>query len=272
MPLLELRQRYKTVESLYGIFSALLVVDVVQTKKLKERFEAMERYLLALRRVLKGRLEDRPLTKKILVVMASNRGLCGNFNEVMAQKARDFIGQNPGTSLAVLGKIGGSLLRRSSIPVALFDQDTVEKPTYKKAAATFKRIFEPDAEIRVVYNSYRSAILQEPTIKRLYPVPEEMEARQNPDDYLFEPAEQTLVPALFYHYLEARFFQMVMDSQMAELAARFMVLKGAVDTSRDMTSELRLALNKARQAGITRELLEIVSAAEALRAERVEDE
>ncbi|MCX5726812.1 MAG: F0F1 ATP synthase subunit gamma, partial [Candidatus Saganbacteria bacterium] len=127
--------------------------------------------------------------------------------------------------------------------------------------------FDLNSEIYIAYNTYKSAVVQIPKIYRLYPVPEELETKKEPSDLILEPDAGTLVKELLYHYLEVRFYQIILDSQIGELSARLMVLKGAVDNSRDLIDELNISLNKARQAAITRELMEIISSAEALKVE-----
>lgn len=264
MSLQKTKDRLKTIQSLHAIFSAMQIVTVVRTKQMRDAHAAMERYIAPMRDVLQGRLPQPELKKKVLVVITSNRGLCGNFNAAVTAKALEFAGRQPGLSLAVFGKRALANLKRSGLPVAFSDAEAVEKPNFKKSAQVFRRLFDLKAEIYVVYNAYRSAMVQVPTLYRLYPAPEELSSAKMPAEYILEPSAADLNEKLFYHYLEARFFQLLLDSQMGELAARLMVLKGAVDTSKEIGDELVISINKARQAGITRDLLEIVSAAEAL--------
>jgi F-type H+-transporting ATPase subunit gamma len=267
MSLLKLRNRFKTVKSLNSIFTALQVVTVVRTQRVRERFFALERYLEPQRAVLRGRVKAKAARGKILVVVTSNRGLCGNFNKAAVGIATKFLKENPGTELVVLGRTGQDLFRRRGTAIKLFNAAAVEKPNFAGCAALFKKLDAFGAELHVAYNSYRSAIQQIPTICRLTPVPEELAAEQKTADFILEPNREKLTAELFYHYLESRFFQLVMESQLGELGARFMVLKGAVDSSKEMGESLTLQINKARQSNITRDLLEIVSAAEAVRSD-----
>jgi F-type H+-transporting ATPase subunit gamma len=261
LSLLKLRSRYRTIKSLNSIFSALQVVTIVRTKKVRDVYSTMDRYVDPMRRVLDGRVERKKLDRKVLVVVTSNRGLCGGFNRNIIAKALDFVKQNPDAELVPLGKTGAKYFKNA----VFSDLEAVEKPNFNKTAAALRRILALDAQIYIAYNTYRSALVQTPKLYRLYPVPEELDNEKAPRDYILEPEPASLLPELFIHYLEARFFQMVMDSQMGELSARFIVLKEAVDSSKDICDDLAVAINKARQANITRELLEVVSAAEALR-------
>ncbi len=267
MSLLKLRDRLKTVKSLNSVFSALQVVTMVRTRKVKEKHFAMERYLSPIRETLRGRVKSEQLGGKTLVVVTSNRGLCGMFNKMVLAKANDFLRENPAAQLVALGKNGAEYYRRLRRPPRFQNYDSVEKPAFESTKKIFRQLFELRGEIHVAYNIYHSTVSQVPKIERLYPLPEELAGAGEPPDLIMEPDPLTLVDRLYYHYLEARLFQIILNSVMGELGARFMVLKGAVDTSQDMADGLLLSINKARQMMITRDLLEIVSAAEALRSD-----
>ena len=152
--------------------------------------------------------------------------------------------------------------------VILSEHEVVERPSYQRIAAFWQKLLGLNAEIYVAYNSYKSTAVQLPKIYRLYPVPEELEQTTLPADFILEPEPQELTDALLKHYLEARLFQLIIDSQMGELAARLMVLKSAVDNSKDLISNLVISINKMRQASITSDLAEIIGSAEALRSVR----
>lgn len=267
MSLLQLRTRLKTIKSLNSIFEALEVVTVVRTKRVREPYQMMERYLQPMREVLAGRIKEQKVAGKVLVVVTSNRGLCGSFNNQITAKAREFLKQNPGTKLVLIGRFGEGRLRKLSNPVAFADQEIVEKTDPAKVAELWKKLHSLKAEVHVAYNTYKSAVLQVPQLYRLYPVPEELSIKKKPAEFLLEPEPHELIGDLFEHYLTARLFQILFDSQMGELSARLMVLNGAIDTSKDIKDRLFLQINKARQAAITKDLLEIVSTAEALRRE-----
>jgi F-type H+-transporting ATPase subunit gamma len=265
MSLLKYRNRLKTVKSLNSIFTALQVVTMVRTQKIKEKYFAMERYLIPIREVLRGRVPAEPLEKKALIVITSSRGLCGNFNNLVIKKANQYLKDNPACQLMVLGKTGTDFYKKRKSPILFSSSDSMEKPSFAGIQRLIPQLMAFNCELYAVYNAYRSTMIQVPTIVKLYPLPEELVPDSEPADYLLEPDPATLVNKLYRHYLEARLFQIILNSVMGELGARFMVLKGAVDTSKDMVTDLTLSINKARQTVITRDLLEIVSAAEALR-------
>ncbi len=267
MSLLQLRTRFKSVKGLNSIFEALEVVTVVRTKKVKAPFQLLERYLAPMREVLNGRLEEKKLSDKVLVVVTSNRGLCGGFNNQVVGKAREFLAQNPGTKLVMLGRFGEQRFRKQAVPIAFADHEITEKTDPARVAELLKRLVGLKAEVHVAYNTYKSSMVQLPVVSRLYPVPAELVSKKQPAEFLLEPGPEELVDNLFAHYLTTRLFQILLDSQMGELSARLMVLNGAIDTSKEITDKLAIQINKARQASITKDLLEIVSTAEALRSQ-----
>ncbi len=267
MSLLQLRTRLRSVKSLNSIFEALEVVTVVRTKKVKEPYQLLERYLAPMREVLTGRVAEQKLTDKVLVVVTSNRGLCGSFNNLVMGEARKFLAQNPGTKLVLLGRFGEVRFKKHSIPVVFADHEISEKTDPARVAGLLKKLVGLKSEIYVAYNKYKSSVVQLPQIYRLYPVPAELVSKKKPAEFLLEPGPEELVESLFAHYLTTRLFQILLDSQMGELSARLMVLNGAIDTSKEITDKLAIQINKARQASITKDLLEIVSTAEALRSQ-----
>jgi len=264
MSLLKYRSRLRSIKSLNLILSALQVVTVVRMKRVKEKYSAIQNYLDSAKDVLAGRLNSAACEKKLLIVITSNRGLCGMFNAQAIKKAASFLGDDKETSLVILGRRGMEYFRRNR-KILFSNSEIIERPTFRKSADIFKQIFDPKAEVFVAYNSYQSTAVQIPKIYRLYPVPEELNSRMNCSDFILEPNPRDMIDDLFYHYLETRFFQLILDSQMGELAARLMVLKGAVDNSKDLIDDLVISINKARQNVITRDLSEIIGSAEALR-------
>jgi F-type H+-transporting ATPase subunit gamma len=265
MSLLQLRTRLKTIKSLNSIFSALEVVTVVRTKRVREPFQMLERYLRPLHAVLAGRVAAVKTTQKVLVVITANRGLCGSFNNLVTGKAREFLAVNPDAGLVLIGRLGAVRLGKLNKRILFTAHDVAEKTSFAGVERLAARLAELGAEIHIAYNTYKSAVVQVPKLYRFFPVPEELALKQDPAEFILEPEPNDLTAEMFRHYLAVRLFQILLDSQMGELAARLMVLNGAIDTSKELTDTLFIQINKARQAAITKDLLEIVSAAEALR-------
>lgn len=270
MSLLKLRTRLKNIKGLSEIFSAIQVITLVRLQKAKVMYSSVCSYIKPIEETLKGRVADIKLSKKVLVVITSNRGLCGAFNNSVISKAFEFAASNPDIDLVFIGKRGYEAWQKKSDrtgKVLFFEIDSADRPDFQKISLFFKKIFDTGREIYVAANVYKSAVIQVPVINKIYPFPEELARSGENDDIILEPDRRTLIDSLFYHYLEARFFRIIMDSQVGEQSARLMLLKGAVDSSKDLIEELTLSINKVRQAAITRDLLEIVSSAEALKKE-----
>lgn len=244
MSLLKLRSRFRAIKSLNSILTAMQVVTRVRFQRVKEKYAMAEIYLRPLRRVLYQRVEPREFSKKVMVVMTANRGLCGSFNPNILAKAEEFLKQVPGVKL---------------VKLSLYKLD------FNEAAKSFENIFSEDTGMYVAYNAYRGSINLVPTIYQLYPVPEEFTQKRELEEMILEPSPEKLCDEMFRHYLVARFYQLLLNSQMGELTARLMVLNNAVENSKDLISSLQLSINKQRQAAITRELTELMTSVEAMR-------
>lgn len=246
MSVLKLRGRFKAVKSLNSILSAMEVVTTVQLQRLKERYAQSSVYLQPMKRVLSGRLEPIKTSGQKVIILQSARGLCGGFNEKARQAAEGFRREHPDAELVKLADEG--------------------KVTFARAAELWRGQFVPDKEIYVAYNAYRGSINTVPTIYQLYPLPQDFIPNKEPAEVILEPTSNGLVERLFTHFLEVRFYQLLVNSKLSELTARLMVLHGSVDNSSDLIDELRVRINKMRQASITGDLAEVISSAEAMRS------
>lgn len=236
MPLLKLRNRYRSIRSLHSILSAMQVVTTVRLQRLKAKNQLVQRYLQAMQRVLVGRGGKETPSSKILVVLKASRGLCGNFNAVVQSRADAFVRENPGvTAIALNAEVNRE---------------------------AFHKVYRRNAEIYVAYNAVRGGA----KLCRLAPWPEELDGGKEPEEMILEPTPEELVNALAAHYLEARFYQLLINSQLGEMMSRLIVLNNAVENSKDLIGSLQLSINKMRQAAITQELTEVVSSAETMRS------
>lgn len=270
MSLLKLRQRHRTIASLNSILNAQQVVTMVTLQRIREKSVRAGTYLRTLQSVLAGRLKETKFTKQLLVVVSSNRGLCGAFNLNVVNKAVEFSRARPELQWVVVGKRGVDCLRAHKEcrrPVVLTDQGDNEHLAFSKVTSFLKQILALEAEVFVAYNTYKSPIIQIPKVVKLWPIPEELAVKQEPVDMILEPAAEQLIDQALQQYLTVRLFKMLLDSQIGELGARLIVLKGAVDNSKELIDELNININKARQAGITSDLLEIIGSSEALRSD-----
>jgi len=243
---------------------------MVMIQRVKTRFTFAEEYAAPLREFLRGRAPNQASSKKMLVIIASNRGLCGNYNSSLFSIIEEFMRSNKIDSFAVVGKKSFEFLRRRRIVPIASDGEINNKPDFNGAAAFFRGLNKEQREVYVAYNAYKSASNLLPTISRLYPVPEEVEYNSLCGDYILEPTAKELVGEMLEHYIEVRFFQMVLSAMLGEMSARMMVLSGAVDNSKELIGQLRISINKARQMAITRDLSEVTASAEVMRGDENE--
>jgi F-type H+-transporting ATPase subunit gamma len=215
--------------------------------------------------------------KKVwIVAITSNRGLCGGFNNNVIKEARRLANEH-GTSksqVIALGKKGGDAFRKTSF----YAGDTVvsnspgfifDHLTFENVGVVGNKLMEAFAagkvdKIVVVYNRFKNAAVQMVTTEQLLPIMPPASATSSSTDYIFEPAKEQIVQELIPRSLKVQLYKALLDSVAAEHGARMTAMHKATDNASAMVKELKLTYNKARQAAITNEILEIVAGAEAL--------
>jgi F-type H+-transporting ATPase subunit gamma len=225
-------------------------------------------------------LVDRPEKRVLLVVLTSDRGLCGAFNTNINKRAerewkeRAANGQEP--KLVIVGRKGRDYMQRRSAPILEYLPGVWDKLGLETAQAVGKAILAPfdkkevDA-IYLVYNEFKSAMTQRVVVERLLPVQPLAEgAREGADgaataDFIFEPDKEALLHELVPMYVDISILRALYESQASELGARMTAMDAATKNAKEMIGALTLQYNKARQAAITKELMEIIGGSEALK-------
>jgi F-type H+-transporting ATPase subunit gamma len=239
MPLLQIKNRFRAINSLSSILAALQVVTVVRLQKVKERITLAQEYAELIKQALAGRVVDQPLTEKKLIVLTASRGLCGDFNDLLKPLTKGF-----------------DQVERLSL----------DQSGWPAVKTLLSALLEDGRELYIAYNNYLGTLRPKPTLYKLFPIPVELLTKKEPADRLLEPSPKELIAALLGHYREAAFYQIVLRSQLSELNARLLVLNNAVENSKELIDQLRLNINKMRQAQITRELTEVVASSEVMRS------
>jgi F-type H+-transporting ATPase subunit gamma len=207
-----------------------------------------------------------------VIVVTSDRGLCGGYNANLLRATEAFLRQHPGVTarLTAVGNKGFSYFRKRPIGVA--DQHThmPAGPQHELAVQLGIRVARDFAEgntdgVYVVYSRFRSAIAQVPTVEQLLPLPRPADDDAVLVDYIYEPDALTLLDRLLRQYITTVIDHAFLESIASEQAARMTAMENASANASDMIGRLTLAMNRARQAAITTELMEIVSGAEALK-------
>lgn len=284
----EIRIRIKSVKNTQKITKAMKLVAASKLGKAQEAITAARPYATALdsalRRVasaLEGAgteyenalLTSRDVKHLTLVVMTSDRGLCGAFNSSIIKQAEAFIASHSDKTVRVVavGRKGAEHFKRRDIefeaPEGIF-----EGLKYDKAEELAQRLAndfitgKTDA-VHVLYNEFKSAINQVPTYIQLVPVSTDTGSdadEGNLRDYLYEPDPTGVLDALVPTYISTQMWRSLLDSVAAEHGARMTAMDSATNNAKELSDKLTLAYNRARQASITQELMEIVGGCEAI--------
>ena len=280
----EIRNRIASVSSTMQITSAMKMVSAAKLKKAQDAITAMRPYankLTELIQNLSGSLDgegQNPYTaqraeEKILIIaVTSNRGLCGAFNtniikETLRLSKEDYAGKT--VEVMCIGKKGGDILSKT-LPVISRHDGIYDDLTFSNVSEVAIKAMDAFAEgqydkVLLVYNRFKNAATQIVTTEPYLPiVAEEDSTRNTSSDYIYEPSQSAIVDELLPKSLKMQLFKAVRDSFASEHGARMTAMHKATDNATDLRDQLKLTYNKARQAAITNEILEIVGGAEAL--------
>lgn len=294
-----IRRRIASARSTQQITRALKLVSAARLRRAQEALVNALPYSEALARVADSLLTSEGISvgpvegaqkRSLLVVVASDRGLAGGYNSYLfraAEKAmREIRGAGLELELFAVGKKAVDQYRRTGVPVAISRVDNLPRLATiglaRDIAAKMLADYSSGAidEAGIVYTHFQSAIVQKPVYERLLPVkpPGDAGIKEGAKvdasiaksevgkiDYLVEPSREELVPVVLRGYLEAAVYHALLESEASEQGARMTAMDAATNNADDMISSLTLAMNRARQAQITKELMDIVGGAEALR-------
>lgn len=283
----EIRNRISSVSSTMQITSAMKMVSAAKLKRAQDAITAMRPYSDKLTELLQSLsasmegdsgsrfAEEREVKKVLLVVISSNRGLAGAFNSNIVKEAKNIqTVAYPGKEVHFLtvGKKASDILKKSAKIIsndnAIFDDLTFEN--VEVIAENVMDLFVNGQydKVELVYNSFRNAATQIVTREQFLPIVPMKEQFENVEvssvDYIFEPSKEEIVKQLIPKALKTQFFKAVRDSVASEHGARMTAMHKATDNATELRDQLKLTYNKARQAAITNEILEIVGGAEAL--------
>lgn len=285
----DIRRRIASVQSTTKITKAMEMVAAAKLRRNQQRIEALRPYAIAtveMMRDLATYADDKsayPLLQEhaeertvSLIAMTGDRGLAGSFNANVLRRVieeeRKLRAEGRHTRVAAVGKRGiGSLEFRGYELVAKW-QDLSDRPEYIHARAIAQRMIEvfvggQTDRVRVIYNHFVSPIEQRLMDVTILPIPH-IEVTggsgHGPVSYLYEPNPEEIFRRLLPAYIEIAVFRALLESSASEQGARMTAMRNASDSAEEMLETLTLALNRARQAAITQEILEVVAGAEAL--------
>ncbi len=281
----EIRNRITSIKSTMQITSAMKMVSAAKLKKAQDAITAMRPYsskLTELLQNLSATLDSdasseyskpREVSKVLIVAITSNRGLCGGFNSSITKGVMRTI-QEKYSDVTVdifsIGKKGGDVLAKK-VSVVEKRNDIYDDLTFDNVAAIAEELMllytnRTYDKIELVYNQFKNAATQITQVEQFLPIkPIEGGEQTSGADYIFEPSKEEIVLALIPKSLKTQLYKAIRDSFASEHGARMTAMHKATDNAKDLRDDLLLTYNKARQAAITNEILEIVGGAEALK-------
>jgi len=280
----EIRNRIASVSSTMQITSAMKMVSAAKLKMAQDRITAMRPYATKLTELIQnlstnigGVLENsytavRPEKNILVIAITSNRGLCGGFNaniikETLRLTREDFKAKK--VDVLGIGKKGGDILSKTQTMKSRHDSlfDDLNFQDTSLVAGEVMEEFKKGKydKVLLVYNRFKNAATQLVTVEQFLPiVSEKISTEKTSGDYLYEPSQSAIVNELLPKSLKMQLFKALRDSLASEHGARMTAMHKATDNATELRDQLKLTYNKARQAAITNEILEIVGGAEAL--------
>ncbi|HLC40428.1 MAG TPA: ATP synthase F1 subunit gamma [Methylomirabilota bacterium] len=284
----DIKRRIASVKSTQQITKAMKLVAAAKLRRAQERILEARPYAFKMQEVLASLalrgdpqlhplLQRREPSKKIIVVIASDKGLCGAFNSNIMRRSLELLRATDGEvamTLVVVGRKTRDFYRRRPYTIRSEQIGFFDRLAYAHAAALAQELVkayvgEEADEIQLVYNEFKSVTSQRVVVERLLPI-EAMRAPEElaPLDFIYEPSPGAILGSLLPKHIEVQVYRALMESLAGEYGARMTAMDAATKNASEMIDLLTLQFNKARQERITKELLEVVGGAEALRQAR----
>ena len=277
----EIRNRISSVSSTMQITSAMKMVSAAKLKKAQDAITAMRPYSDKLTQMLVNLsssvdfenvyLSPRKVKNKLIVCITSNRGLCGAFNSNVIKKCTEIANSSDeNVSFFCIGKKGGDILSKTHNVIqsnnSVFDDLTFENISTIADKVMSMFLNKEYDSVQIVYNKFKNAATQIVTQEQYLPIENSKSKDDEKDssDYIFEPTQIEIISELIPKSLKTQLYKSVRDSYASEHGARMTAMHKATDNATELRDQLKLTYNKARQAAITNEILEIVGGAEAL--------
>ena len=276
----EIRNRISSVSSTMQITSAMKMVSAAKLKKAQDAITAMRPYAEKLTELLQNvsatlvgdaggeYTSQREIKKVLIVAITSNRGLAGAFNTNVIKQAKEVVESYVGKQVDIyaIGKKGNDILRKTNTVVEN-KSEIFDELTFEIAEALIEKFVTGEYDkIELVYNQFKNAATQIVQTEQFLPLaPMASDVPASTGDYIFEPSKEEIVLTLIPKSLKTQLYKAIRDSFASEHGARMTAMHKATDNATELRNQLKLTYNKARQAAITNEILEIVGGAEALK-------
>ncbi len=285
--LIDLRRRIRAVKNTQKITKAMKTVSASKLRRAQDRIVGARPFAREMLRVLNSLAAQIDSTShpllaspssdstgpSLLVVVTADKGLCGGFNSALLRRASAYIQEaNDQVVLALIGRKGRDFFRRHSFAVRYEDVNIFNNLKYIHAQGVAEVAVQQFMEgtvssVDLLYNEFKSVIQQNVVVDQLLPIPRIAPTEADVEmlaEYLFEPNPDQIFETLLPRHVEIQIFRALLESAAAEHAARMTAMDSATRNAGEMIEALTLHMNKVRQATITRELIEVVSGAQAL--------
>ncbi|OZI08321.1 ATP synthase F1 subunit gamma [Siphonobacter sp. BAB-5385] len=285
----EVRNRIASVNSTQQITKAMKMVAAAKLRRAQDNILQMRPYAQKLGEMLRTVSagaeaaqenpfkQERPIEKVLMVVITSDRGLCGAFNANVSKAATAVINEKYAAQkragnvhILSIGKKGGEFFTRRGYKVNALYEDTFTRLSFgvvRQAADEIMNAFLNNQYdiVEIVYNEFKNVATQIVRVEQFLPIVENMtQESATPGDYIFEPSEEEIIKELIPKSLKIQLYRAVLESNASEHGARMTAMDKATDNAGELLKNLRIEYNRSRQAAITTEILEIVAGAEAL--------
>ena len=283
----EIRTQISSVQNTQKITRAMEMVAASKMRKAQDRMAASRPYADKMRAVINhlafahseykhSYLEERDVKRVGYIIVSSDRGLCGGFNSNITKKAIEVANTKYAQQLQLgnldfmcIGKQGARQLKHRGYKVVADENELFDNLSFENVSGVAEECMKSFSDkhydrIELVYNQFKNAAVQIQAAEQFLPVEMEEGAEESNFDFIYEPSKEHIIEELIPRSLKIQFYKALLDSNAAEHGARMTAMHQATDNATDLIGSLTLEYNKARQASITGEILEIVSGAEAL--------
>jgi len=286
--LIDIRRRVRAVKSTQQITKAMKMVSASKLRRAQDRIIHARPYANQALRVMSSvaqrvdpalhpllRQSDVPAAPPLLIVISADRGLCGSFNSNVVKQASTFVKESTDreVAMALIGRKARDFFVRRKMDVRyeavnVFQQIKYSHAQELAAMAIEQFTTEKVSSVYLLYNEFKSVMNQRVVVERLLPIP-----RLTPEnggvegplvDYLYEPSADEILRTIVPRHVETQMYRALLESAASEHAARMTAMDAATRNAQEMVDKLSLYMNKVRQAAITREIIEVVSGAQAL--------
>ena len=279
----DLKRRIRSIKNTMQVTKAMKMVSAARLRRAQDRILAARPFAVTTAKVLSSLaaranpelhplLVQRDIKKVELILVTSDRGLCGSFNANAIKTAAAFLMAHPPEALNIMsvGRRGRDFVRRRRLTITGEWVDVFRNLEFSTARAIADDVIrryiagEIDA-VHVAYNEFKSVVTQRPIVEQILPIPRAgLVASEAGEDYIYEPDPESLFEAVLPGYVRIQVWRALLESAAAEHAARMTAMDSATKNAKELTDALTLHMNRVRQATITTEIIEVVSGAAAL--------